>query len=162
MERQDLSCTYLAHHELESVFITIIIIIIVRHNGWTSKHLQQAPVICTGRPVLSYGKTTGLNTLPYDRSSPCQPSFILTKSRLSAGASTLTTQELRRNTQRRIHCKIVSAWATCLAMISCHDEGFVTTRLPMLRSSCSQQQGFRWRSDLKTEDYMDLCMSPDD
>jgi len=27
-ERQDLSCTYLAHHELESVLIIIIIIII--------------------------------------------------------------------------------------------------------------------------------------
>ena len=26
LERQDLSCTYLAHHELESVLITIIII----------------------------------------------------------------------------------------------------------------------------------------
>ena len=29
LERQDLSCTYLAHHELESVTIFIIIIIIV-------------------------------------------------------------------------------------------------------------------------------------
>ncbi len=27
LERQDLSCTYLAHHELESVLIIIIIII---------------------------------------------------------------------------------------------------------------------------------------
>ena len=27
-ERQDLSCTYLAHHELEGVFIVIIVIII--------------------------------------------------------------------------------------------------------------------------------------
>ena len=29
LERQDLSCTYLAHHELESVIIIIIIIIIM-------------------------------------------------------------------------------------------------------------------------------------
>ena len=29
MERQDLSCTYLAHHELESVSIIIIIVIII-------------------------------------------------------------------------------------------------------------------------------------
>ncbi len=29
MERQDVSCTYLAHHELESVIIIIIIIIII-------------------------------------------------------------------------------------------------------------------------------------
>ena len=29
LDRKDLSCTYLAHHELESVLIIIIIIIIV-------------------------------------------------------------------------------------------------------------------------------------
>ena len=29
LERQDLSCTYLAHHELDSVIITIIVIVIV-------------------------------------------------------------------------------------------------------------------------------------
>ena len=29
LERQDLSCTYLAHHELESVVIIVIIIIMV-------------------------------------------------------------------------------------------------------------------------------------
>ena len=26
LERQDLSCTYLAHHELESVFIIVIVV----------------------------------------------------------------------------------------------------------------------------------------
>ena len=130
-----------------------------RHNAWTSKHLQQALVMFTGRPVLSYGKTTVLNTLPYESSTPCQPSFTLSKSSLSTGASTLTTQELRRNMQRRTHCRIVSA---CLAMTSCYDEGFVTTRLPMLRSPCSDQQGFRWQSDLKTEAYLDLHMGPHD
>jgi hypothetical protein len=30
LERQDLSCTYLAHHELESVLIIIIIIIMIK------------------------------------------------------------------------------------------------------------------------------------
>jgi len=29
VERQDLSCTYLAHHELESILITIVKIIII-------------------------------------------------------------------------------------------------------------------------------------
>ena len=28
-ERQDLSCTYLAHHELESVFIIILVVVII-------------------------------------------------------------------------------------------------------------------------------------
>ena len=29
MERQDLSCTYLAHHELESFIIIVVIIILI-------------------------------------------------------------------------------------------------------------------------------------
>jgi len=33
LERQDLSCMYLAHHELEGIFVIIIIIIIIMHNG---------------------------------------------------------------------------------------------------------------------------------
>ncbi len=32
MERQDLSCTYLAHHELDSELIIIIIVVIVVIN----------------------------------------------------------------------------------------------------------------------------------
>ena len=144
------------------IVIIIIIIVIVRHSGWSSKHVQQAPMLCTGRPVLSYGNITKPQTpnqLPCDSSTPCQLSFALSKSSLSAGAATLTTQELQRNMQRT-HCRDVSAWATCLAMAGCHDEGFVTTTLPMMQSLCSEWHGSMWHSDLKTEAYLDLHMSP--
>ena len=46
--RQDLSCTYLAHHELESVFIIIIIIIIVRSDTISPAQM----------PTLALGLTT--------------------------------------------------------------------------------------------------------
>ena len=75
---------------------------------------------------------------------------------------TLPTQELRQNMQRRTLCKIVSAWATCLAMTSGHDEGFVTTRLPMLQFLCTERHNFRWHSDLETEDYLALYRGPHD
>ncbi len=38
LERQDLSCTYLAHHELESVLIIIIIIIMISLCGKQELH----------------------------------------------------------------------------------------------------------------------------
>ena len=60
MERQDLSCTYLAHHELESIMmmiiiiaIIIIIIIIIFSTKCTKKGMHRCFVlhICAALPV---------------------------------------------------------------------------------------------------------------
>ncbi len=47
LERQDLSCTYLAHHELESNFMMMIIIIIITQACW----LAVATQACYGQAV---------------------------------------------------------------------------------------------------------------
>ena len=40
LERQDLSCTYLAHHELESIDFPTIIVVIM-HADWQRSDLQR-------------------------------------------------------------------------------------------------------------------------
>ena len=68
MERQDLSCTYLAHHELESTNITIIIIITIviiiiitadlMPDPWLETDLcrcAQLPVtVCTAKSQIAH------------------------------------------------------------------------------------------------------------
>ena len=39
-KRQDLSCMYLAHHELDSVLIVVIVIIIIMNRHWLSTCLH--------------------------------------------------------------------------------------------------------------------------
>ena len=59
LERQDLSCTYLAHHELESVFI-IIIIITVAQGGGSRVRVQQHQYSAQEKNGLSVSSQNGL------------------------------------------------------------------------------------------------------
>ncbi len=72
MERQDLSCTSLAHHELESGFVIIIIIIII--NAWLClPRCCKALCVYAMTPLMSsnrslrltpYGDNDGVRSAP--------------------------------------------------------------------------------------------------
>jgi len=112
-----LPCTYLAHHELESVVVIIIIIIIIHDESAVVQHVRAAGGVCIADEVQTGFGRTGTKFWGFENQGVI-PDIVTMAKGIGNGlplAAVVTTEEVAQTMSRRLHFNTFGGNPVCSA-----------------------------------------------
>ncbi len=110
-------CTYLAHHELESVVVIIIIIIIIHDESAVVQHVRAAGGVCIADEVQTGFGRTGTKFWGFENQGVI-PDIVTMAKGIGNGlplAAVVTTEEVAQTMSRRLHFNTFGGNPVCSA-----------------------------------------------